>query len=157
MSVNKDEQLIVRVPFFVSDSEIEGFLEKNRVWINTQIEKTERRNKEIYNIPKELLPQRKRETLTYLSPIIEKYSSLTGLVPSKVTITCAKTRLGSCTGKNSICFSVYLINYPQEVAEYVVLHEIAHIKHKNHSRQFYFFLEKYMPDYRDRMNIIKNI
>lgn len=157
MSVNKDEKLIIRAPFFVSSSDIDVFVEKHRDWINTQIEKTERKNKEIYNIPKELLPQKKREALTYLSPMVEKYAALTELSPSKVTITTAKTRLGSCSSKDSICFSVYLLNYPKEVAEYVVLHEIAHIKHKNHSKQFYFFLERYMPDYREKMKTIKNI
>ena len=155
MSVNKDEKLIVRAPFSVSGSDIEQFIEKNRAWINTQIEKAERRNKEIYNIPKELLLQRKREMLTYLSPIIENYCAITGLAPSKVTITSAKTRLGSCTGKSSVCFSVYLLNYPKEAVEYVVLHEITHIKHKNHSRQFYSFIEKYMPDYKERIKLIK--
>lgn len=157
MSVNKDEKLIVFSPLFIKNSEIDAFVEKNRAWIDTQIEKAERKNKKIYNIPKELLPQKKHETLTYLMPMVEKYSKLTGLSPSKVTVTSAKTRLGSCSGKNSVCFSVYLLNYPKEAAEYVVLHEIAHIKHKNHSAQFYALIEKYMPDFKKRIKLIKNI
>ena len=45
--------------------------------------------------------------------------------------------------------------YPPEAVEYVVLHELAHIKHHNHSRSFYALIGKYMPDYERRRKMLK--
>ena len=47
------------------------------------------------------------------------------------------------------------MQYPQEAIDYVVVHELAHILHKNHSRDFYLTVERYMPDYRERKALLK--
>ena len=90
-----------------------------------------------------------------LPRLVEKYSELMGLYPSSVKITSARTRFGSCGPNNSICFSWRLMAYPAEVAEYVVVHELAHIKHRNHGDEFYALVEKYLPDYKDRRRLLK--
>ena len=84
---------------------------------------------------------------------VEYYSEKMGLYPTSVKITSAATRFGSCSGKNSICFSYRLMLYPPEAVDYVVVHELAHIKEKNHSARFYALVEMYMPDYRERGKI----
>ena len=86
---------------------------------------------------------------------VKYYANLTGLSPSGVKITGAKKRFGSCSGKNSLCFSYLLMRYPEEFIDYVVLHEIAHIKHHNHKREFYGLIKEYMPDYLERQKLIK--
>lgn len=77
------------------------------------------------------------------------------LYPTALKITSAKTRFGSCSGKDSICFSYLLMRYPDEAIDYVVVHELAHIKHKNHSKAFYTLIEKYLPDYKEREKLLK--
>lgn len=86
---------------------------------------------------------------------VEYYSDKMGLYPTSVKITSAATRFGSCSGKNSICFSYRLMLYPPEAVDYVVVHELAHIKEKNHSARFYALVERYMPDYREREKLLK--
>ena len=83
------------------------------------------------------------------------YSKLMNLYPTALKITAAKTRFGSCSGKDSICFSYLLMRYPDEAIDYVVVHELAHIKHKNHSKAFYALIEKYLPDYKEREKLLK--
>lgn len=156
ITVNKDAKVTVHAPLHIKNSRIADFVEKNREWIENRVKKAEIKNREIFNIPKELIPEIKIEAVKRLTPIIEKYTTLLGLKPSGVKITSAKTRLGSCNSKNSLCFSVYLLNYPEEVIEYVVLHELSHIKHKNHSSRFYELIEKHMPDYKDRIRAIRD-
>lgn len=78
-----------------------------------------------------------------------------GVSPTGIKITSAKKRFGSCSGKNSLCFSFMLMQYPEEAVDYVVVHELAHIRHHNHSRDFYRFIEKYMPDYKEREKLLK--
>jgi predicted metal-dependent hydrolase len=86
---------------------------------------------------------------------VRYFSTLTGLVPVSIKITSAKTRFGSCSGKNGICFSYLLMRYPPQAVDYVVLHELCHIKHHNHSKNFWSLVEKYMPDYKERKKLLK--
>ena len=78
-----------------------------------------------------------------------------GVEYSGVKITSAKTRYGSCSAENSICFSYLLMLKPLRAVDYVVVHELAHTVHHNHSRQFYALIEKYMPDYKERIKELK--
>ena len=74
-------------------------------------------------------------------------------VSAYVKINSAKKRYGSCSGTNNLNFSLYLMDKDERFVDYVVVHEIAHIKHHNHSKDFYKFVEKFMPDYKERMKL----
>lgn len=76
--------------------------------------------------------------------------------PAGITITAARTRFGSCSGKNRLSFSLYLMAYPAAAIEYVVVHELAHIRHHDHSPAFYAEVERYLPDWRVRRELLKN-
>ena len=78
-----------------------------------------------------------------------------GLVPSGVKITSARTRFGSCSGKNGLCFSWRLMQYPPEAIDYVVVHELAHIRHHDHSPAFYALVGQYLPDWEARVKLLK--
>ena len=82
--------------------------------------------------------------------IIMLFFTITG-----IKITSARKRFGSCNGKNSLCFSCLLMLYPKEAIECVVVHELAHIKHHNHSPSFYGFIDRVMPDYRIRESLLR--
>ncbi|MDR1061142.1 MAG: M48 family metallopeptidase, partial [Clostridiales bacterium] len=82
-----------------------------------------------------------------LSERLWEYAALMGVSPASMRITGAKTRWGSCSGKNSINFSWRLIMAPNDVIDYVVVHELAHIRQHNHSPAFWAVVAKYMPDY----------
>ena len=93
----------------------------------------------------------------YIPPRVAEFSRVMELYPNGVKITSAKTRHGSCSGKNNLCFSYRLMRYPKEAVDYVIVHELAHIKHKNHQKEFYELIEKYMPDYKERQRLLKNV
>ncbi len=66
------------------------------------------------------------------------------------------SRFGTCIpSKKEILFNTYLIHYPLEAIEYVVLHEISHLVHANHSANFYAIIEHNMPDWKNRRNLLK--
>lgn len=154
IEITKGCEIIVRAPLFQSQKTIENFVREKSAWIEKALEKqslrqdkfsiSEQEAERLKVLAKKIIPQK-----------VEYFSSLTGLVPTAVKITSAKTRFGSCSGKNSICFSLYLVQYPDEAIDYVVLHEIIHIKHHNHSKRFWNELEKYMPDYKKRRQLLK--
>ena len=78
-----------------------------------------------------------------------------GVQPTGITVTAARTRFGSCSGKNRLSFSLYLMAYPETAIEYVVVHELAHIRHHDHSPAFYREVEAYLPDWRARRALLR--
>ena len=78
-----------------------------------------------------------------------------GVTSTGVKITTARKRYGSCSGKDSLCFSCFLMNCPEEAIDLVVVHELCHIREKNHGPRFYALLERYLPDYRERIKLLR--
>jgi hypothetical protein len=95
---------------------------------------------------KELIPQR-----------VHKYEGIMGLCALKIGITSAKTRWGSCSAKNSLNFTWKLIMADLDTIDYVVVHELAHIKEKNHSKNFWNLVGIYKPDYKDSKKKLRDL
>lgn len=93
-----------------------------------------------------------KETISKLSI---KYESLIGLKPNMIRIKKQKKRWGSCSSKGNLNFNLKLAMAPIEVIDYVVLHEFCHLRHMNHSRDFWNLVESYMPDYKSRKEWLK--
>lgn len=157
VEVNKKLEVVVRAPYLLPKFTIESFVKSKEEWIENAILKMRAK---LENAPIDLgadeLKLLKKKAKEILPQKVEFYSSIMGLVPTAVKITSAKTRFGSCSGKNSICFSCRLMRYPEAAIDYVVVHELAHIKHKNHGKSFYALIEKYMPDYKERQKLLKS-
>ena len=78
-----------------------------------------------------------------------------GVAPTGLKITTARKRWGSCSGKNSLCFSCFLMDRPEAAIDLVVVHELCHIRVKNHGPAFYALLERYLPDWRERKQLLR--
>ena len=81
---------------------------------------------------------------------VKFFAELHQLRYEKINITSARTRWGSCSSKNTLSFSWRLILTPPEVIDYVIIHELAHTVHHNHSKRFWNLVEKLLPDYKER-------
>lgn len=81
---------------------------------------------------------------------VQWYSELTGIKYSKIKINKAKTRWGSCSSKGSLNFNYRLYFAPLEILDYVVVHELSHIREMNHSKKFWNRVELVIPDYKKR-------
>ncbi len=88
---------------------------------------------------------------------VRHYSAIMNVTPTAVRVNSAKTRWGSCSGRNSLNFSWRLALAPQEVIDYVVVHELAHIVEHNHSDKFWTVVAKVMPDYARRRQMLKHV
>ncbi len=156
IEVNRDLEVIVRAPLFVSVKRIEGFINERQEWIEKAKLKIAQKKEAMPPLSKEEIEALRKRAKQILPQKLEYYSRLMNLNPTALKITSAKTRFGSCSAKNSICFSLYLMRYPDECIDYVVVHELAHIKYKNHGKYFYALIEKYLPDYKNREKLLKN-
>ena len=81
---------------------------------------------------------------------VKFFAELHQLQYEKIKITSARTRWGSCSPKSTLSFSWRLMLTPPEVIDYVIIHELAHTVHHNHSKRFWTLVEKFLPDYRAR-------
>ena len=127
---------------------------KHEKWIEKQITK-KREHAEKFCLSENEISVLKEKALPYLTERTEYFANIMGVKPTGIKITSAKKRFGSCSGKNSICYSWRLMQYPSEAIDYVVVHELAHIIYKNHGKDFYKLIEKYLPDYKNREKLLK--
>lgn len=154
LSVNDDLQAVVRAPYGASEKSIKEFVESNSAWLEKAVLRKQKQL-ERYDISDDEKEQLKSLAKQVIPERVEYYSRLMNLYPTDVKITSAKKRFGSCNGKNSLCFSYFLMKYPIEAVDYVVVHELAHIKHHNHGKDFYKLIKKYLPDYKERERLLK--
>lgn len=156
IEITADLNLVVRSPRGVSKRVIEKMLAEKRDWIEKSlIKQKERAEKKKSYTADDILFLRKRAS-KIIPKKVEYYSEIIGVKANGVKITSAKTRFGSCSGKNSLNFSLYLADYPDEAIDYVVVHELCHIIEHNHSKRFWKTVEKYLPDYRERKKLLNN-
>ena len=155
VSITPEGEVVVRAPQRLAKREIDRFVAAHAEWIAAHVEMA-RLRVEKYPEPDETeraaLIERAREILP---PMVEAYARSMGVRPAGLKITGARRRFGSCSGKNSLCFSLYLMRYPMEAIEYVVVHELAHILEKNHGPAFYAVVAEEMPDYKVRAALLK--
>ena len=136
--VDKDE-VIVRTPITKNNSEIKKIVESKAQWIfKKQLEFKKRRN--VNYVPKKYTKQ-------FLLKQVNLYSSKVGNSPNKVNIKKMRTRWGSASKDNVLNLNEYLLKAPKGAIDYVILHEICHLKIRNHSHHFWELVQKFMPNY----------
>lgn len=99
----------------------------------------------------------KKDIVNYIPFLVEKYSKQMDLYPSSIAYRKNKRTWGSCNHKNDLKFNILLMKFPIEIMEYVVIHELAHIKHKNHSKKFWDLVKVHCPNYREVEKLFKNL
>ncbi len=154
LEITRDGRVLVRAPRTVPRARIDGFVARHRDWIARHLER-QRLRPAPPPPTKEELDGLKAAARTLLPPKIAFWSAQMGLVPTGFKVTAARTRYGSCSGKNSLCFSCFLMNCPEAAIDLVVVHELCHIQEKNHGPAFYALLERYLPDYRERKKLLR--
>lgn len=154
LSIDDELNTVVKAPLKMSIADINSFVEKHEKWIKKHIEDKKNRLEKYY-VSKDEESMLKEKAKFHLGERTEYFAKVMGLEYSGIKITSAKKRFGSCSAKNSICYSWRLMLYPAEAIDYVVVHELSHIKHKNHGKEFYKLIERYLPDYKNREKLLK--
>ncbi len=117
-------------------------IKDEKAYIYISKDSTEKREKLIKNLYKKC-------ALTQYTKTTQKMMELTGLAPDSWKIRDIHSAWGSCSSKRNITLSLNLIKKREELIEYVVIHELCHLKHMNHSKEFWSLVEKYVPNYKE--------
>ena len=149
-------EVIVRAPESVSEKAIEIIVAKHEKWIINALEREKILRESRPALSDEQISELKKSAKEYFDVICSHYASIMKLSYKKLTITCAQKRFGSCSSNKTICFSYRLMLYPEKAREYVAVHELAHLVHMNHSKKFYDLIASVLPDWKERLNLLKN-
>ena len=151
----KEGRVIVRSPSFVSRRRIVEFIDKNRDWIEKRLEISKNQKDPIADMTEDEIKDLRESARGILTAKTEKYAKIMNLKYGRITITGAKTRYGSCSSKGNISYSYRLMLCPEPAIDYVVVHELAHLVEMNHSHRFYAVIKRVLPDYKDRIKLLK--
>ena len=159
IQVNPDLSITVRAPRYASKKEIDRIVEKNETWIYKHIEIIKNKSDyEALNVEKltsEEIKTLAEQALKLIPQRVEYFARQVGVDYGRITIRNQKTRWGSCSSKGNLNFNWRLIFAPEEVVDYIVVHELAHRKEMNHSRAFYDVVASILPDYKVREKWLK--
>lgn len=153
IQVDADCNIIVRAPFRLSQKELDKILLEKKGWLEKAIISQREKKKDVKEYSEEDIKLLRKKAKVIIPLKVEYYANLMQVNPNSVKINSAKKRYGSCSGTNNLNFSLYLMDKDERFIDYVVVHELAHIRHHNHSKDFYKFVEQFMPDYKERMKL----
>ncbi|MBR7045985.1 MAG: M48 family metallopeptidase [Lachnospiraceae bacterium] len=152
-----DGNLLARAPQRMPEREIWAFIREKEEWIRIHRRQRMERQTEAQADP--LTPEQIREladvALRVLPERCRYFAGVMGVRYGRITIRNQKTRWGSCSSGGNLNFNCLLMLAPPEVRDYVVVHELAHLKEMNHSPRFWKEVEKVLPDYRQRLLWLK--
>ena len=162
ISISPDEGLVLRVPFRTSDREIQHILLEKQHWIITRYLEMQEKEK---NRPVSDLTDAQRTALEkryinaakeYFPKRVAYFQQFTGGTYNRITIRDQKTRWGSCSARGTLSFNWRLMLAPPAILDYVVVHELCHLTHMDHSPAFWQAVGKVYPDYRTARKWLKD-
>ena len=151
--------MIVRAPLRMSERDINRFIGEKADWLDKHYRKMQQRQQET-DEGEDLTEQDIKLLVTrakrIIPPMVDKYARQMGVTYGRITIRMQKSRWGSCSGQGNLNFNCLLMRAPDEITEYVVVHELCHRKEMNHSERFWAEVEKIIPDYKERRKWLKD-
>lgn len=134
-------------PFGISQRRALAFLEAKVEWVEAVRERLARKQEALPpKLPPEELKARieelRRAAREDLPARIARLSAATGLRYEKLSIRASRTKWGSCSGRNHISLSLFLMGIPEHLRDFVILHELCHTVHHNHSPRFHALLDR---------------
>ncbi|TSA25626.1 M48 family peptidase [bacterium] len=143
----KADRVRVAVPTGISIKKAQKFVEEKRDWIRKHVQRLNELQKN-YQAPPTSQYINRTHAKAVLIHTLESLAQKHGFTYNRVFIKNQKTIWGSCSHKNNINLNYKLYILPDELQEYVILHEFVHLKIKNHSKNFWNELSRYCPDYK---------
>ena len=157
MQISPQGELIVRAPLRLPAREIDRLVREKADLIEAHRRRWQER--QALRPPEPTEAERKAliaRAKAELPPLLERYAARMGVRPRGMRVTSARTRWGSCSSKGTVCFSWRLMRMPEEFVEYVVVHELAHLREMNHGPRFWAVVASVLPDWRARRALGRN-
>ena len=158
LQIRPDGSLLVRAPLRLPEREIKRFLQEKSAWIEKHLAQVENANRAGEEDPLSMEDIRALadKALQVIPPRVREFARRMGVSYGRITIRNQTGRWGSCSSMGNLNFNCLLMLTPDNVMEYVVVHELCHRKEMNHSARFWAEVEKILPDYRRSRQWLKD-
>lgn len=137
LKVRPDLSLQLTYPLFCSRARAIEFMERKAAWIAA----TRQRIGRHATITADDVARLRREARRVLPPLVEQLAAKHGFSYTSLRISSAHTRWGSCSGRNGLSLSLFVMLLPDHLREFIILHELCHTRHHNHSAAFHTLLD----------------
>ena len=156
--ITQEGNLEIRAPLGMPKGEIEAFLKEKAQWIETHRAKVLAEYTQGQEAPlgEEEILTLAEQMRQRLPEKLNRHAASMGVTFGRVTIRCQQTRWGSCSSRGNLNFNCLLMLAPEEVLDYVVVHELAHRKQMNHSALFWREVARECPDYKKSLRWLKD-
>ncbi len=156
--ITQEGNLEIRAPLGMPKGEIEAFLKEKAQWIETHRAKVLAEYAQGQEAPlgEEEILTLAEQMRQRLPEKLNRHGASMGVTFGRVTIRCQQTRWGSCSSRGNLNFNCLLMLAPEEVLDYVVVHELAHRKQMNHSALFWQEVARECPDYKKSLRWLKD-
>lgn len=151
VQITPDLKLLVKAPLFTTTQDVEKFLLEKRDWILKQIKRREIQNHKAFQLgllSDAEIRKLKRDAKKIIPARVAFYAQRAGISYNRVYIRIQKSRWGSCSADGNLNFNALLVLMPPQVLDSVVVHELCHRRHMNHSRAFYDEVIRIFPEYK---------
>lgn len=98
----------------------------------------------------------KEKAQEHIPPIVSFWADQMLLSPAKIRFRKTKRQWGSCSGKNELSFNTMMMKLPDSVIQYIIVHELSHIRHKHHQKEFWDLVSSHLPDYKTQISELKD-
>lgn len=153
LEVRSADDIRVRIPARLSDRELKKFVNAHKAWIFEKAELIENweDQRDSTGAPswEGLSKAELQEIKDKFADRVSYFAGIMNVTFGRITIRNQKTRWGSCSTKGNLNFNYQLYYLPDELLDYVVVHELSHRRHMDHSKEFWLEVEKYCPNYRE--------
>ncbi len=156
VAVTRDAQLTMTIPYYMPRKLAEQFLQQKATWILQHLAEAQRLvSKEPKKDTRKDFLEKKKRAFDFVTHRIVELNKLYGFSFAKVSIRNQKTRWGSCSRRGNLSFNYKIIDLPDVVADYLIVHELCHLKEMNHSVRFWKLVSIVVPDYKQMRKKLK--
>ncbi|MCR5218402.1 M48 family metallopeptidase [Treponema sp.] len=151
ISVDDDGIVIVKIPLVCPESHALNFLEEKKDWILKHLIKNRKQAQladQMGYLSEEDIKKLKRQARKIIPPRVEFYAKKAGITYNRIFIRLQKSRWGSCSAEGNLNFNCLLALMPPQVLDSVVVHELCHRHHMDHSKAFYQEVLSIYPEYK---------
>ena len=155
LGVSEDGTITVRAPYRFPVKEADRFVEEHKDWIAVRLAEYEKIRALKPSYTEKEKSDYKRKAKAVLEEKCRCFAERMGVSYGTVTVREQKTLWGSCSAKGNLSFNWKLVRMPEEIMDYLVVHELAHRVEMNHSPAFWAVVERELPDYKRRRDWLK--
>ncbi len=154
LAIYPDGNVVVTAPKFFALRAIEDFVMKHSTWVRARVEET--RGRTILRIRRADIPGLKKRAFALAQARSEYFAAYYGVSYKKISIRAQKSRWGSCSEYGNLSFNYKIAILEPRLADYIVAHEICHIRQFDHSKAFWALVAEQFPDHQELRLKLRN-